>query len=72
MMLLLSRTGLRQLESAIAIGAQTERRGKAWAGEGPAWRRDLTGRANDTCHCTSRLPEDNSANSQAPSSFVAG
>jgi hypothetical protein len=37
MMLLLSRTGLRQNENAVAVGAQTERRGLA----GPV--RDLLG-----------------------------
>jgi hypothetical protein len=37
MMLLLSRIGLRYREKAIAVGAQTERRGEARAG------RDLLG-----------------------------
>src|SRR5262249_16240322 len=36
MMLLLSRAGLRYNENAIAPGAQTERPGLAWAGEGSA------------------------------------
>jgi hypothetical protein len=31
-------------EQAIAVGAQTERRGLGRAGEGLAWRLDLTGR----------------------------
>src|SRR5262249_45498963 len=43
MMLLLSRTGLRYHGNAIAVGAQTERQGEARAGEGSAWRRNLTG-----------------------------
>jgi hypothetical protein len=44
MMYLLSGAGLRYNERAIAAGAQTERRGEAWAGEGLAWRQNLTGR----------------------------
>jgi hypothetical protein len=44
-MLLLSGAGLRYNENASASGAQTERRGEAWAGEGLAWRQNLTGRS---------------------------
>jgi len=36
--------GLRYNEKANAAGAQTERRGEAWAGEELAWRQNLTGR----------------------------
>jgi hypothetical protein len=36
--------GLRYHKKAIYPGAQTERRGEAWAGEGLAWRQNLTGR----------------------------
>jgi hypothetical protein len=36
--------GLRYKEEANAPGAQTERRGEAWAGEELAWRQNLTGR----------------------------
>jgi hypothetical protein len=36
---LLSATGLQYNENAIAVGAQTERRGLAWAGETSASRR---------------------------------
>src|SRR5262249_6216977 len=51
MMFLLSGTGLRYNEKANAAGAQTERRGKAWAGECIAWWRELTGR----CCCLTTL-----------------
>jgi hypothetical protein len=44
MILLLSRTGLRYNENAIASDAQTERRGLAGPVRDLAWRLDLTGR----------------------------
>jgi hypothetical protein len=43
MMYLLSGAGLRWNEKAKVPGAQTERRGEAWAGAGLAWRQNLTG-----------------------------
>jgi hypothetical protein len=36
--------GLRYHGNDIAVGAQTERPGAAWAGEDLAWRLGLTGR----------------------------
>jgi ribosomal protein L4 len=44
MMHLLSGAGLHYNEKANVPGAQTERRGEAWAGEELAWRQNLTGR----------------------------
>jgi len=61
MEVLLSEASLEYIEIAIAFGAQTERRGLAWAGEGSAWRRDLTGR--------SRLIRWNSAPRPTPVCF---
>jgi hypothetical protein len=42
MISVLSGVGLRF--DSTAVGAQTERRGLSWAGEGSAWRPELTGR----------------------------